>query len=116
MHPVAIRINELLTRDISSLILASVGSLLLSFILPIFYMWHAPAHMLLTYVVPLIPLAVTFDGIVSWIRGRTPEDILQLLKRSSNIDLTQWEIRSGTEQTIPPLGSLYWWMAVKKQK
>jgi hypothetical protein len=46
------------------------------------------SRLLLTYLVPLIPLVVTWDGIVSCFRTRTPDELLVL---ASNFPQYVWE-------------------------
>lgn len=63
------------------------------------YLWfsHSPLHLFFTYLVPLVQLFFAVDGYVSCIRGRTPEEITQLIKKQSDLDLTGWDIKSGEE-------------------
>ncbi|BCR92220.1 uncharacterized protein ACHE_80120A [Aspergillus chevalieri] len=80
------------------------------------YLWfsHSPLHLFFTYLVPLVQLFFAVDGYVSCIRGRTPEEITQLIKKQSDLDLTGWDIKSGEEMMLPPFGKMYWYMGVKK--
>jgi hypothetical protein len=39
------------------------------------------SKILLTYLIPLIPLAVLWDGLVSCLRTRTPQELLALTSR-----------------------------------
>ncbi|KAL9593651.1 MAG: hypothetical protein Q9219_007452 [cf. Caloplaca sp. 3 TL-2023] len=79
----------------------------------------SPFHLLFTYLIPLFPAYYVFDGVVSCIRGRTPEETFGLLRgegRVKDLDLSGWEFRSGEEIVLPPLGRLFWYSGVKKRR
>lgn len=44
-----------------------------------------------TYLVPVVPFAVMFDGLVSCLRTYTPDELLALVKRVDNADRYDWE-------------------------
>lgn len=74
----------------------------------------SPFHLLFTYLIPLFPFYYIFDGVVSCIRGRTPEETSSLLHRQKGLDLKDWDLMSGEEMVLPPLGTLFWYAGVKK--
>lgn len=76
--------------------------------------WWSPFHLVFTYLIPLFPLYYIFDGVVSCIRGRTPEETSALLRRQPDLDLSEWELTSGEEMFLPPFGALFWYSGVKK--
>jgi hypothetical protein len=53
------------------------------------------SRLLLTYLVPLIPLVVLWDGIVSCFRTRTPEELLELSKTFPQYEWTAGYARGG---------------------
>jgi hypothetical protein len=53
------------------------------------------SRLLLTYVVPLIPLVVLWDGIVSCFRTRTPEELLKLSKSFPQYEWTAGYAKGG---------------------
>ncbi|MFN7147295.1 MAG: hypothetical protein ACK4YP_26240, partial [Myxococcota bacterium] len=64
-----------------------VGSLLL---VPLVRPFRV-SRLLLTYVVPLIPLLVAWDGTVSALRAYTPDEVLALARSAPGGDRYTWE-------------------------
>ena len=59
-----------------------------------------------TYVIPAIPLAVMFDGIVSCLRTYTPDELRQLVNGVAGAERYHWEF--GVQQLGPlPIGVTY---------
>ena len=56
------------------------------------------------------------DGYVSCIRGRTPEELDDLLRRQPDLDLSEWKFTSGENMVLPPFGIMYWYIGVKQKK
>jgi len=63
----------------------------------------SPARLFWTYVVPAIPLAVCFDGLVSTLRTYSPEELLAL---AEGLDEGEGEGRYRWEAGIAPFGPL----------
>lgn len=80
------------------------------------FFWNSPIHLLFTYLIPLVPLFYAVDGYVSCIRTRTPDETSALLTSQSDLDLSDWEFRSGERMVLPPFGNLYWYMGVNKNR
>jgi hypothetical protein len=78
--------------------------------------WWSPFHLIFTYLIPLFPFYYIFDGVVSCIRGRTPEETFALLHRQRDLDLSDWELTYGEAKILPPAGTLFWYSGVKKRK
>jgi hypothetical protein len=57
----------------SSLITIFLMGLLMFLITP-FYFWRSPGHLFFTYIIPIIPFVLVFDGYVSSLRTRTAEE------------------------------------------
>lgn len=105
------RIFELQERTISSLIMIFLMGLLMFFITPI-YFWRSPGHLFFTYIIPIIPIVLVFDGYVSSLRTRSPEEVYALMK-SCGASCDGWTIKSGQEQHTFPIGYLTWFIATK---
>jgi hypothetical protein len=58
------------------------------------------SRLLLTYLVPLIPITILWDGIVSCARTRTPEELKQLTKGLAQFNWTAGYL-SGTRLPLP---------------
>ncbi|KND90519.1 hypothetical protein TOPH_04724, partial [Tolypocladium ophioglossoides CBS 100239] len=66
--------------------------------------WKSPAMLFFSL---LLAFVMVFDGIVSSLRVRTPEEIDALL-RSCGADTTGWEVQSGNQMHLRPWGCLNW--------
>lgn len=75
---------------------------------------YSPLHLFFTYVVPLFSVVCSFDGFVSTLRCRTPEELRELL-RQPDLDVSEWEFTSGNRMMIWPFLHIYWFMGVRKQ-
>ncbi|KAI9875208.1 MAG: hypothetical protein M1830_008764 [Pleopsidium flavum] len=106
-------IFELQSRSPASLLtITLLGPLL--FALTPFYFSHSPLHFLFTYIIPIIPFVVVFDGYVSCMRTRTPEEVLSLLEKNGGLPEGEgWVVRSGSEMHTWPMGYMSWVIAVK---
>ena len=49
------------------------------------------SRLLCTYVVPIIPLVLLFDGVVSCLRTYRPQELREMIKKLAGIEY-QWEI------------------------
>ncbi|OJJ68288.1 hypothetical protein ASPBRDRAFT_185220 [Aspergillus brasiliensis CBS 101740] len=108
----AIIIIELATRDLPSMLILPF-LFLLPFQYCLLHFRKSPLHLLFTYVVPLVPLLLLFDGLVSMMRCRTPDELRDLVRRTDAAGLEDWEFRSGRSDVIYP-ASVHWFMGVKK--
>lgn len=82
------------------------------FITP-FYFWRSPGHLFFTYIIPIVPFVVVFDGYVSSLRTRTPGELRSLLKTPGG-DTDGWSIKSGRYMHTEPLGYVTWIIGVKE--
>ncbi|KOC13628.1 hypothetical protein AFLA70_114g002930 [Aspergillus flavus AF70] len=76
---------------------------------------HSPLHLFFTYVIPLLSLLISFDGLVSTMRCRTPEEIRALLD-GPDLDLSDWEFRSGHRMLFEPFVHIYYYIGVRKER
>jgi len=104
-------IFELQERTISSLITIFAMGLLMFLITP-FYFWRSPGHLFFTYIIPIIPFVLVFDGYISSLRTRSPEEVQDLMKKCG-ASCDGWTIKAGQEQHTFPTGYLTWFIAVK---
>lgn len=77
------------------------------------FRWRSPATLFFTWVIPIIPFVLVFDGIISALRTRTREEVEALL-RSCGADSDGWEIHNGVETIARPVGRMNWIVAVKR--
>lgn len=71
--------------------------------------------LLFTYVIPVIPLTLMFDGTVSCLRTRSVEEIVELL-RQTGVDLALWDITHGAEWHTWPFGQLRYFAATQRRE
>jgi len=86
------------------------------FITTLFDYYWSPAHLLFTYLIPVVPVFYAIDGYVSCTRGRTAEETWDLLRRQKDVDLSEWDLSSGEQTALLPFGRLYWYAGVKKSE
>ncbi|KAK3292491.1 uncharacterized protein B0H64DRAFT_328248 [Chaetomium fimeti] len=82
-------------------------------------LWGAPLSLVLTYVVPVLPAVLVFDGWMSCLRTRTPDEIEALLRtcgaEGGEKEIAKWEVKSGSEKFMWPVGSVDWVICVKRE-
>ncbi|KAK8014112.1 hypothetical protein PG990_007408 [Apiospora arundinis] len=110
----AIGIFEMQDRSLASVVTCALFGLFIPLIAPVLY-WWAPWRLFWVYIIPIVPFVLVFDGLVSSIRTRTPEEV-EVLLRTCGADTTDWEIKSGNECFMWPTGYLSWTMCIKKHK
>ena len=107
-------IFELQSRHLSSFLLVSLLWPLAMVCTP-FYFPHLPGHLFFTYLVPLVPFVWVFDGYISCLRTRQPEEILALARQKIPEDeLHKWDFKAGAGCHMWPFGWLYWFIATKR--
>ncbi|KAL8725157.1 MAG: hypothetical protein Q9166_007532 [cf. Caloplaca sp. 2 TL-2023] len=109
----AFMIFEMTHRTFPSLLNTTIV-ILSVFITTIYDFYWSPVHLLLTYLIPIVPIFYAIDGYVSCTRGRTAEETWELLYHQPNIALDEWELKSGEQTALLPFGKLYWYSGVKK--
>ncbi|SPQ26796.1 3b288a8e-4285-4802-bdd6-8b3f1d7911ff [Thermothielavioides terrestris] len=81
-------------------------------------LWGAPLALLFTYVVPILPFVLVFDGWMSCLRTRTPDEVVALLRtcgaEGGEAEIQKWEVKSGREEFMWPVGSVHWIICVKR--
>ncbi|KAI5464769.1 hypothetical protein BGZ63DRAFT_421768 [Mariannaea sp. PMI_226] len=68
---------------------------------------RSPSTLIFTYLIPILPFVLVFDGFMSALRTRSPDEVESLL-RACGADTSKWEIRSGRKRHLWPCGYLNW--------
>lgn len=105
-------IFELQDRSLLSLVNVTVASLGAS-IISVFFFWQEPLHLLFTYLMPIVPFVLIFDGYVSSMRTRTPEEIMALMQVQKDLDLSSWDFGHSRKMILWPVGFLHYFAGVK---
>lgn len=103
-------------RNIPALLNTSIV-ILSPLVTTLLWFWWSPLHLLLTYVVPIVPLFFAWDGYVSCIRTRSPREISNLIaaEEERGLDTSGWTFHHGETKVLPPFGNLYWFVGVKER-
>ncbi|KAK4189337.1 hypothetical protein QBC35DRAFT_493398 [Podospora australis] len=82
------------------------------------YLWGSPLALVFTYLIPILPAVLVFDGWMSSLRTRTPEEVVALLKdcgaEGGEEEIAKWEVKSGRETFMWPVGRVHWFIATRK--
>ncbi|KUJ12288.1 uncharacterized protein LY89DRAFT_652697 [Mollisia scopiformis] len=105
-------IFELQERTASSLLTIFAMGILMFLITP-FYFWRSPGHLFFTYIIPIIPFVLVFDGYISSLRTRTSEEV-QALMKECGASCDGWTVKNGQEQHTWPTGYMTWVIGVKE--
>ena len=106
-------ILELQGRTLASCIMIALMGPLILLVTP-FYFWRDPIHLIFTYLIPIIPIVLVFDGFVSSIRTRTGEEVKQMADALEGDASANWEFRWGTEWHTKVIGEMTWIIGIKK--
>jgi hypothetical protein len=105
-------IFELQDRSLGSLATCFLYGFFILLCAPVFY-WWSPVRLFFVYICPIVPFVLVFDGLVSSVRTRTPEEI-EVLLRTCGADTSDWVIKSGRERFLWPTGYMNWVVCTKK--
>ncbi|KAI9750307.1 MAG: hypothetical protein M1815_001873 [Lichina confinis] len=118
-------ILELQSRSVSTMIMMALFFPTVLLVMPF---WAASLELwllLFTYFLPILPFTLVFDGVISSLRTRTPDEIVQLMygKAASfagaNAGIPkkyrrgQWTFEAGLEMHTWPVGYLNWFVGKK---
>ncbi|EFX00518.1 hypothetical protein CMQ_7520 [Grosmannia clavigera kw1407] len=80
--------------------------------------WRSPMTLVFTYLLPILPFVLVFDGWMSMLRTRTPDEVAALLHScgATPADVARWELHSGEIRHLWPCGYLKWIVCVKRQE
>jgi hypothetical protein len=107
-------IFEMQDRSIGSFITCFLYGLFVLLVAPLLY-WWSPSRLFFIYLCPIVPFVLVFDGIISSLRTRTPEEV-EVLLRTCGASTSDWVVRSGREKFMWPFGYLNWVACTKKQQ
>jgi hypothetical protein len=122
-------IIELQDRYLSSLLLIC-AFFPLQFLTTIFWFWKDPLQLIFTYLLPIVPSIVTFDGLVSCLRTRSFEEIVRLIgnetgsegivktvddqgRETKHAKRGVWTFKGMNELHTWPLGYMNWMVGYK---
>lgn len=86
-----IGIYELPERRLPTLIMAALSFVFVPLSWPLMWPWRFD-QFLLTFVLPVIPLVTSFDGVVSTLRAYTPSELRTLTERADPEGRFDWRI------------------------
>jgi len=98
-HDQGIAIFELSERSLRGAI-GPLAAVLLAFLATPFVRPFSWQRLFFTYIMPVIPLAFLFDGIISQLRSYTHEEMLELAKKINNKNFT-WEAGFARHKLLP---------------
>ncbi|KAI9891029.1 MAG: hypothetical protein M1814_003380 [Vezdaea aestivalis] len=101
-------IFELVDRDFASFITNLLLWPLLLIITP-FYYWQDPVHLFFTYIIPILPFVLVFDGIISSLRCRGKEEIRALM----GPEMSDWKLKTGSITHTWPTGNMIYFIGSK---
>lgn len=101
-------IFELQDRSFASFVADSLLPIGVMLLAPFYALkWRSPASFIFTWIIPILPLVLVFDGYVSSLRTREPKEVETLL-RSCGADASKWEMKSGSDVHLWPVGYVNW--------
>jgi len=110
-------IFELQHRSIGAFItvtLFGIGILLLA---PYYaWRWRSPMTLVFTYLLPVLPFVLVFDGYISSLRTRTPDEVEVLLRTCGAEGAEGWVVKSGDALHLWPFGYVNWIVCLKQDK
>jgi hypothetical protein len=112
-------ILELQGRSFSAFIACCAFGLGIMVLAPVYaWKWRSFMTLFFAWVVPILPFVLVFDGWISSLRSRTPDEVEALLRTcdaaGGEEEVKKWELRSGEETFLWPFGTLHWIVCVKR--
>ncbi|SPN99029.1 uncharacterized protein DNG_02068 [Cephalotrichum gorgonifer] len=68
-----------------------------------------------TYLLPVIPFVLVFDGWMSGLRTRTPAEVEAMLRERGGDAAAGWKVRSGRRRFLWPFGYLDWIVCTREE-
>ncbi|KAL4927995.1 uncharacterized protein BDV17DRAFT_282237 [Aspergillus undulatus] len=101
-------IFEITARQVSTCLYSPLAFFWGFYVTALWY-WHSPVHLLSTFLIPVAPLALWIDGLISCLRTRTPQEVQTLIARSgANTD--GWKFTHGEKSVQWPMITLYYYV------
>ena len=109
---------ELQGRDVGSLfIILMMGPTLM--LGSWFWFWGQWAHLFWTYIIPVVPFVVVYDGIISCLRTRRDGEIMSLLREAAKAEgrsLDEWRFETGRAVHTWPTGTMQYFIGIKQRE
>lgn len=110
-------IVELQDRSARSLLAVVLLGLGVLFFAPYYaWRWRSPGTLFWSWVVPVLPFVLVWDGWMSGVRTRTPDEIEAMMRTcgapAEVVDA--WEVKSGRITHLPPFADINWIIATKR--
>ena len=68
-----------------------------------------------TYLLPILPFVLVFDGYISSLRTRTPDEVEVLLRTCGANGTDGWVMKSGDALHLWPFGYVNWIVCLKQE-
>lgn len=108
-------IFELQSRTLASFLTTLLLLPATLLIAPLYALRHRSLSALIfTYLLPVIPFVLVFDGWMSGLRTRTPDEVEAMLRRHGGEAAEGWRVRSGRERFLWPFGYVDWLVCYKE--
>lgn len=80
--------------------------------------WRSPGTLFWSWVIPVLPFVLVWDGWMSSVRTRTVEEITEMMANCGVEPevLKKWETRSGRITHLPPFADVNWIVAKKSEE
>lgn len=98
---------EMTQRSLFGIFYAGVAAFLSCFLFTPFYRTFCWKRLVLTYLVPVIPICLAFDATVSAIRTYTPDELIAMARRADPDGTFVWESGRTKGTLLAPVGMLY---------
>ena len=81
-----------------------------------YWFWGDWTHLFWTYIIPVVPVVVVLDGLVSAVRTRSRAEILQLMRKGRmDREMKDWRFESGTRLHTWPTGQMHYFVGIKER-
>lgn len=67
-----------------------------------------------TYVVPVVPFVIVFDGVVSCLRTRRDGEVMALIEAAGKGDAEGWRFETGKAMHTWPGGTMQYFIGAKE--
>ncbi|KAL6716914.1 hypothetical protein ACLMJK_004826 [Lecanora helva] len=78
-----------------------------------YWFWGNWGQLFWTYVVPVVPFVIVFDGVVSCLRTRREGEVMKLVRRTGS-GVNGWRFETGREVHTWPMGTMSYFIGVKE--
>ena len=82
-----------------------------------YWFWGRWGHLFWTYVIPVVPFVIVFDGVVSCLRTRRDGEVMELIREavgSGQCSLDGWRFETGTALHTWPTGRMQYFIGIRE--